>query len=340
MLARKSPGSPRRELLHAVSAHLLDERRDYTRRELALFDDVICNLLGQVDLDARIELSAKVADADRPVGELAHRLARDEAIAVAGPVLARYGPFDDGILAGIAATSAQDRLLAIAGRQRLSPAVTEILLGRGSGEVLRVLAGNLGAELSVAAFGRILDSAEADANLLTALSYRADMPASLVPRALDILPPDHRRRLAALIAADRDEGAGLTALPPDWQLRRRQVSGWIARIGDGLTDLDDVVRLLAREDRHDDLAVVLSRFSGLGTQAVMSSLFRADHDAVAVVLRALELSEPAVSAVADLRGRRLNLPSGAKRRMMRAWTVLDSNSAQKIMRLMRARPPG
>jgi len=345
VLAKESSGDKRRELLRSMADLFVDREQDYSDRELVLFGEVIGSLLDQVDMEGRLELSRKIADCDRSTGDLHLRLAEDDEVAVAQPVLERCPLFDDDTLADIASRKSQGHLLAISKRSSLSTTVTDVLVERGELIVVRSVTGNLGAEISDKSYDRIVDQAKDDPALQCAVSYRADMPGSVAERVMKILPQEHRDRLTALMAEDPGEAMLLfekadektKQLRLKQSKRRLQTKGLIVQIRDGHIDLDSVIVLLAREDRYQNLALVLAEFARLKEGAVLSTLFKIDHGAIAVLLCALEASESAVVAVAQMRCRRLNLPTSMQDKMVEAWKALDLETAEKILTLTRVR---
>lgn len=345
VLAKESSGDKRRELLRSMADLFIDREQDYSDRELILFGEVIGSLLEQVDEEGRLDLSRKIADCGRATGDLHLRLAEDDEVSVARPVLERCSLFDEDALADIASRKSQGHLLAISRRAQLTAKVTDVLVERGESIVVRSVTGNLGAEISDKSFGRIIERAKDDPELQCAVSYRADMPVSIAERVLKILPPEHRDRLVALMADEPGEAALLMEAADertrqmrlDQSKRRLQAKGLIVQIRDGIIDLDSVIILLAREDRYQNLALVLAEFARLKESAVLSTLFKIDHGAIAVLLCALEASESAVTAVAQMRCRRLNLPTSMMDKMIDAWKALDLETAEKILRLTRVR---
>ena len=77
----------RNETLRQVTDLFVGGAPQYSEEQVALFDGVIGRLAQDADVAARTELSARLAAIDNaPVGTI-ERLANDDAIAVAGPVL-------------------------------------------------------------------------------------------------------------------------------------------------------------------------------------------------------------------------------------------------------------
>lgn len=343
-LARHATREKRRELLRTLADMFVTNGHDYSDRELILFADVISDLLDRVDIEARTDLADRIADSEHASVDLFRRLANDD-ILVAEPVLSRCGRLDDGTLVDIASRQSQEHLEAIARRPAVSAAVTDILVARGDVRVLRSVTGNLGAEISVQSFERIASHVEDDAEIQTAISYRGDMPVDLAERVLKILPEHQQARLLRLMAEDPEAADSLIGAADSKtrerrleQARRRlQTKAMIAQVDDGQMDADAVLILLARENRHQNVAMVLARLGRIRERLAVSTLFKVDHQPLVILLRALDVSETCVAALADMRSRRLNLPDSMKRRMIVQWRAIDRETARKVMTMTRLR---
>src|SRR5215468_2276226 len=104
----------------------------YSGAEIALFDDVLTRLAEEIETQARARLAGRLATLpDSPRG-LIRKLAFDDAIEVASPVLVASPQLSDADLVENASTKSQDHLYAIAQRFKLSEAVTDVLVERQS----------------------------------------------------------------------------------------------------------------------------------------------------------------------------------------------------------------
>ena len=83
-------------------------------------------------------------------------------------------------LVEIASSKGQDHLLAISGRPNLPAAVTDVIVDRGEGKVIRKLANNAGAKFSDDGYSTIVARAGADDELVEILGLRADFPAKFM----------------------------------------------------------------------------------------------------------------------------------------------------------------
>ena len=142
-------------------------------------------------------------------------MAWDDEIEVAGNVLANSSRLGTDVLVEIASSKGQDHLLAISGRPNLPAAVTDVIVDRGEGQVIRKLANNAGAQFSEAGYSNIVARASADDELVEILGLRGDLPANcmrdLLRRAKDavrarllaIAPPALQEEIKQVLNDDR-----------------------------------------------------------------------------------------------------------------------------------------
>jgi len=152
--------------------------------QVALFDDVFLQLTKQVEIGARAKLARRLADASAALDRIIQVLAQDEAIDVAGPVLARSTHVSETSLIHVAETMSQAHLLAIAGRQRVAVPVSDVLVNRGQVEVLRRISGNLNAEFSETGLDVLATRGCKDGEIAENLIARSDVPPSVYRRLL------------------------------------------------------------------------------------------------------------------------------------------------------------
>ena len=73
--------------LRHVTDLFLKESDRLNDKQVEVFDDVLCLLIGRIESKALAELSERLAPVDKAPIEVIRRLARDDEIIVAGPVL-------------------------------------------------------------------------------------------------------------------------------------------------------------------------------------------------------------------------------------------------------------
>lgn len=168
----------------------------YSGDQIAVFDDVLVQLTSTIELDARAMLAGRLAPLAEAPPNMIRSLAFDEAIEVAGPVLAR-SRIDECDLVATASTKSQAHLYAISRRPSLSEAVTDVLVDRGDRRVVRSVARNAGARFSDAGFGKLVSRANDDGTLAENLGMRPDFPRHHFLKLLHSASASVRRKLVA-----------------------------------------------------------------------------------------------------------------------------------------------
>ncbi|MGH6727357.1 MAG: DUF2336 domain-containing protein [Pseudolabrys sp.] len=171
----------------------------------SVFDDVIVRLVDHVESRARVELSMDLAPIANAPANVIRRLASDDDIRVAGPVLAQSPRLTDQNLVDIAESKGQSHLSMIAEREQLSPLVTDVLVDRGDREVVTKVAVNSGARLSKTGMSMLAMRASGDNELTVAMTRRADISPTLFKRLLAHATEEARQRMLAMAGpTDRD----------------------------------------------------------------------------------------------------------------------------------------
>jgi uncharacterized protein (DUF2336 family) len=86
----------------------------------SMFDGVISRIAEKIETKARAELAHRLAPAPNAPPMTVRKLAHNESIEVAGPILSLSSRLSDEDLLAIASGKSQDRLLAISKRSSLS----------------------------------------------------------------------------------------------------------------------------------------------------------------------------------------------------------------------------
>jgi uncharacterized protein (DUF2336 family) len=178
-VVRHGSASRRAEMLGRIAILFAEGASQFNDDHVQLFGDVLTRLASDVDPAARVELSHRLAPISNAPRGLVRRLAEDDDIAVAGPILKRSQRLDQGDLVEIAQAKSQAHLFALSKRRGISEPVTDILVHRGDREVLRSVAENLDAQLSEAGLRALIEWTAQDAVLAEKIALRPDIPPSL-----------------------------------------------------------------------------------------------------------------------------------------------------------------
>src|SRR5882757_5032198 len=157
--------SQRAEMVRQVTDLFIVGLDQYSDDELALFDDVFSRLVVQIEVSARALLAVRLAPIAKAPPNVIRVLAFDDAIDVAGPVLAKSERLDDPTLVENARQKGQEHLLAISRRRSLSELVTDELVERGDQQVVLSTAANLGAKFSNGGFEKLVRRSDGDDRL-------------------------------------------------------------------------------------------------------------------------------------------------------------------------------
>lgn len=187
----------RAETLTRITNLFLSGADSFKDEHVQLFDGVIGHLITEIETKARAELSRRLAPIGNAPFEVLRRLACDDDIAVAGPVLTESPRITESDLIDIARSKSQAHLFAISSRSGIAEAVTEVLVMRGDSGVVRNVADNRGARFSEKGFSHLVERAQDDDDLAEKVGQRPDIPAhlfrDLVVRATEVV----RKRLLA-----------------------------------------------------------------------------------------------------------------------------------------------
>jgi len=318
----------RRKLLNAVTdLFLLDA--DPSAESKEHYGEIALNSLPHLDADSRRGYADAVAETASLPHQVALSLANDTDSEVARLVLKLSPVLTDTDLAAIAVSQTQEHLAAIAERARLSEGVTDILVERGDSTVLRTVSGNEGASFSDHGFDRLLQRGGDDTMVGQALSRRSD------------LSPQRAERVLRIVEQMADPGSGeskqAAELARQARQQRLEVRILIADLQSGARSLDDVVTMLAEEDRAFHLAQVIATRADVTNEQALRVLMQREVSGIAVLSRMLELGKETFNAVLQLRGRRLYFKAQDIEDDLRDYVQLDMATAERTMRFMRMR---
>ena len=191
-ILRGSDESRERALWHATDLLIAGS---YSEEEVLTFGNVIGRLAEEIEVEVRAQLSERLARFDQAPKNVIHKLAFDDAIEVAGPVLEQSTQLDNETLIANAWGKSQAHMLAISKRQSIDSSVTDVLVARGDRAVVNSLAGNGGATFSSPGLLHMVKRAEGDSILAEQLGLRKDVPRHLFQQLIAKATADVRKRL-------------------------------------------------------------------------------------------------------------------------------------------------
>jgi uncharacterized protein (DUF2336 family) len=169
----------------------------YTDEEIWMFGEIIGRLELEIEAAARAQLSRRLARSDNAPVKVINKLAFDDSIDVAGPVLRESTRLDTRTLVANARSQSQQHLLAISQRKSIEAAVTDVLVTRGNREVVRSVATNDGARLSESGILHMIKRSEGDSILVDQMGLRKDIPRHLFQQLIAKASENAKKRLGS-----------------------------------------------------------------------------------------------------------------------------------------------
>jgi len=212
----------------------------YTDDEIWMFGEIIGRLEQDIEGEARARLARRLARADNAPINIINKLAFDDSIEVAGPVLRQSERLDSRALVANARSKSQQHLLAISKRKSLVEDVTDVLVTRGNREVVDSVATNNGARLSNFGILHIIRRSEGDSILVEHLGRRKDIPRHLFQQLIAKASENAKKK----VERDRPEVASLVT----------DVTGALhSKFGPASKSYFDAKRLVARLHQDGNL---------------------------------------------------------------------------------------
>src|SRR5579859_2517975 len=191
-VARGTPESRARALWHTTDLMIAG---GFSDDEIWTFGEVVARLADEIEVAARSQLSERLACFDQAPVNIIHKLAFDDAIEVAGPVLRDSKQLETYALVANACTKSQAHMLSISKRETLEERVTDELVKRGDQDVVNSVASNNGAHFSDFGFLHMVQRAEGDSILAEHLGLRKDIPRHVFQQLIAKATDDVKRRL-------------------------------------------------------------------------------------------------------------------------------------------------
>lgn len=317
----------RRQLLNAVTdLFLLDQEPSDASKEH--YGEIAVTSLSHLGDEDRKGYADRVAAMPTLPHNVAITLGGDGNAEVARLVLTLSPVLTDGDLAAIAVSQTQQHLAAIAERARLSESVTDILVERGDRTVLTTVSANEGAVFSDHGFDRLLERGNGDAAIAGNLARRSDLAPKRAERVLRIV--EQLADGAASASSDSSQSLARQA-----RQQRLEVKLLLSDLAAKVREVDDVLTMLADEDRAYHLAQVLSQVADITPEQALRVLMQRDASGIAVTCRSLGVGLTAFRAILQLRARRLYFSPRDVDDDVDAYAKLDLATAERTLRFLK-----
>lgn len=341
---RSGSSEARVNKLRQVTTLFLTGATALTAEQVEVFDDVLCRLIARIEIQALTELSQCLAPVDNAPAETIRRLAWNEAIAVAGPVLAGSMRLSTSDLTEIAQVRGQAHLVAISSRENLESPVTDVLVERGDRQVLHALARNAGARFSDTGYANLVEKADGDDFLSEAIGSRRDIPMRLLrdllaratdavrTRLLALIPPEQRDQLVQILSNILTSISGASA-----DKRYANAENAIALLQQA-GRLDDIaIRDFAASGKMPEVIVGIAVLTSSRMDVIAEVLTGIRNDAVLIPCKAADLGWATVEAILRNRLRPQTVPPEVLKLARNDYARLSVETARKTLRFMQVR---
>ncbi|MET4273392.1 MULTISPECIES: DUF2336 domain-containing protein [unclassified Bradyrhizobium] len=340
-------GDPRRrgEIAHAISQLFFQDAENLRPDVIDLFDNLLIDLVPHAELASRVDLAERFSRLNNAPRHLVSQLARENEIAVAGPVLRHSPVLDDAALVEIARLKGQGHLLAMSERPTLSAVITDVLVERGDRDVVRRAAGNSGAAFSPGSYSELIKRAAQDGVLTLRIGQRSDLSGENLKQLLDGTLDVIRRRLSSVVNPVRQveikramAAIEEATLPPG---PRRDFSGAqrtvLALHREGHLG-ESALLGFAKAHKYEEAIASLSAMSGVRL-TILDRLITGDrYDPILVLARVLNVSWPTVRALILMWYGPNRTPADADLEQARAnFTRLMPTTAERVVNFWRNR---
>jgi uncharacterized protein (DUF2336 family) len=289
--------------------------------QVALFDEVMSRLATEVDSSARAAIGARLATIPNAPPRVSRMLALDDAIGVAGPVLAQSQRLDEQTLIEGARTKSQNHLLAISRRRLLSEGVTDILVERGNQDVVVSTAANAGANFSEFGYSTLVKRSQSNDELAVRVWLRREIPRQHLLTLFVAASEAVRNKLTAADRSKANLFLDLVRQASDRvQTEARESSAEYASAWSHVTALHEAGKLtetelcgLAQAGRFDETTVALSLMCDLPIGLVERALVHDDSDQILVLSKTIGLSWATTKAI-------LSMQAGSAARIEQCFT--------------------
>ena len=332
----------RTEIVERLSEVFVAGAAAYSDQQIELFDSVFVRIVDAIEGSARAALANRLAGVPRAPTRISHRLAADDDIAVAGPVLTHSQRLDLDYLVTAARTKSQQHLLAISKRTPLAEPVTDVLVERGDKPVILSAASNPAARFSNAGYRTLVSRSAGDDELTTCVALRADIPRPHLLRLLVRASHEVQRKLAAehpqLADTIQQAVSAAAARILDTQTRdfdaaRARVETLLAAGKLGEND----VSAFATANKFEETIAALAALSGLPIGVVERAMVQARPEAVLVMAKAIDMSWPTAKAILRLRAGSRGISPGELEECAETYARLNTSTVRQIVDFQKKR---
>lgn len=347
-----------RDLDHAVSRGTAESRMRalwhttdlmitgrYSDDEIWTFGEVIGRLADEIEVAARAQLARRLARFDKAPVNIIHKLAFDDSIEVAGPILQESEKLEPYALIANVCTKSQTHLLAISKRESLEETVTDVLVTRGDREVVNSVATNSGARFSDFGFLHMIQRAEGDSILAEQLGLREDIPRHIFQQLIAKASDDVRKRLeherpamVDQIKSTMSDVAGELQSKFGPVSRSHFVAKRLVTAQHRQGNLNEnSISLYARSHKLDEVTIGLSLLCSLPGDVIERAMLDKNRETLLILAKALDFSWATTMALLFLGAKDHRITASELRDLESEFGRLNLKTSRSVLEFYQSR---
>jgi uncharacterized protein (DUF2336 family) len=344
-VARGTPASRAKALWHTTDLMIAG---NFSEDEIWTFGEVVTRLADEIEVAARAQLSERLAHFDNAPVNIIHKLAFDDAIEVAGPVLRDSKQLETYALVANACTKSQAHMLSISQRETLEERVTDELVKRGDQEVVKSVASNNGAKFSDFGFLNMVQRAEGDSILAEQLGLRKDIPRHVFQQLIAKATDDVRKRLeterpdmARQIQSSVTELGGELQSKFGPSSRGHFVAKRVVTTQHRLGNLNEAsISSYARSHRLEEVTIGLSLLCSLPGDLIERTLHDRNREMLLILCKALGFSWDTMMALLFLGAKDHRITASDLRTLENDYDRLNVETSRSVLAFCQSRKSG
>lgn len=340
-LYQSGPNQKGAELLERVADLFFLTVDQQSADDKSAFGDVMERMAFDADTLTRTRFSERISKAESAPIDLIRGLARDE-ICVARPVL-QYSPcLREGDLVSISNDAEQDHLMATAHRAELTEPVTDIIVGRGDLNVLKVVIGNIGAKFSAESHHRLSNTPGLQEELQQAMRARRDLAPSPFARLKRLTEAEfwqHISEVTLMTDEEPDDAQSEIGAPADDVKLDEQASkepekntSKEHRMEPTHPAIEEALVNAAKSGKVVETVQFFVKITRFDEVMIEHCIFKAHVPALIVLCKAHYLAPSTFTTMLQLRETHTGTPINDTVSLLRRYEGMTPDTAQRIIR--------
>ena len=344
-VSRGTPESRAKALWHTTDLMIAGRFSD---DEIWTFGEVVTRLAEEIEVAARAQLSERLARFDNAPANIIHKLAFDDAIEVAGPVLRESKQLETYALVANVCTKSQAHMLSISKREKIEERVTDELVTRGNQEVVNSVATNNGARFSDFGFLHMVKRAEGDSILAEQLGLRKDIPRHVFQQLIAKATSDVKERLlrerpemATHIQSSVTELAGELQSKFGPVSRSHFVAKRVVSTQHRLGNLNESsISSYARSHRIEEVTIGLSLLCSLPSDVIERALLDRNREMLLILCKALNFGWDTTMALLFLGAKDHRITAQDLQDLENEYSRLNIETSRSVLAFYQSRKNG